>query len=77
MTSALSPVIHELSRIAGAVESDRAAAVGAEISALRDEVAQLRLAVAHLRASAQPVPAALRPVVARAMVATAEHARAV
>ncbi|MBO0876986.1 MAG: hypothetical protein J2P19_26725 [Pseudonocardia sp.] len=67
-SGALAPVLHELTRIAGAVETERAARDQALIDALRSEVAELRAAVAHLRASAAPLPAALRPVVARALV---------
>lgn len=67
-SGALAPVLHELTRLAGAVESERAARDQALIDALRREVAELRAAVAHLRASAAPLPAALRPVVARALV---------
>lgn len=76
-SGALAPVLHELTRIADAVETERAARDQALIDALRKEVAELRAAVAHLRASAAPLPAALRPVVARSLVgATAEVDRA-
>lgn len=65
--SIVSPILHELQRIAGRVDTERAAADQALISELRVEIAQLRSAVAHLRAAATPLPARLRPVVARAM----------
>lgn len=66
--SAVAPLLHELDRIAGAVESRRAAEDRALIEALTREVAELRAAVAHLRAGAGPLPARLRPAVARAAV---------
>jgi uncharacterized coiled-coil protein SlyX len=47
----LAPVLQELSRIAGDVESARAAEDRATIEALRKEVAELRAVVARLRAS--------------------------
>lgn len=65
--SPLAPVLDELSRIADAVESERAAEDRATIEALRREVTELRAAVARLRASNLPVPNALQPVVARSM----------
>jgi len=61
------PLLTELERIAGRVETERAATDQALIDELRHEVAQLRAAVAHLRAGATPLPGRLRPVVARAM----------
>ncbi|GLZ02818.1 hypothetical protein Acsp03_02850 [Actinomadura sp. NBRC 104412] len=64
----LAPVLEELSRITGAVESDRAARDRATIEALRKEVADLRAAVAHLRVSRRPLPASLRPAVARSLI---------
>jgi len=72
----LRPLVDELSRLSGAVDSERAAADRAVIEHLRDEVTALRRAVAHLRISHQPIPEALRPVVARAMVETSELAQA-
>lgn len=68
MDVTLRPLVDELSRLSGAVDSERAAADRAVIEHLRDEVTALRRAVAHLRISHQPVPESLRPVVARAMV---------
>jgi hypothetical protein len=65
--SIVSPILDELQRISGHVDTERAAADQALISELRAEIAQLRSAVAHLRASATPLPGRLRPVVARAM----------
>jgi hypothetical protein len=71
--SIVSPLLTELERIAGRVETERAAADQALICELRQEIAQLRAAVAHLRAGTAPLPGRLRPVVARAMT-TAEPA---
>jgi hypothetical protein len=68
----LAPVLDELSRITGEIESDRAAKDRATIEALRKEVADLRAAVAHLRVSRQPLPASLRPAVARSLIDGAE-----
>ncbi|HEX4360957.1 MAG TPA: hypothetical protein VH141_25705 [Pseudonocardia sp.] len=65
---ALAPVLRELSRISGSVESRRAAEDRATIEALRREITELRAAVARLRASRGPVPEALRPVVARSVL---------
>ena len=65
---ALAPVLRELSRISGSVESSRAAEDRATIEALRREITELRAAVAQLRASRGPVPEALRPVVARSVL---------
>ncbi len=67
--SIVHPLLTELERIAGRVESDRALADQALIAGLREEVVQLRAAVAHLRAGATPLPTRLRPVVARAVTA--------
>jgi hypothetical protein len=72
----LRPLVDELSRITGEVETERAAADRAVIEHLQHEVAALRRAVAHLRISHQPVPESLRPVVARAMVEAAGLAEA-
>jgi polyhydroxyalkanoate synthesis regulator phasin len=47
----LAPVLQELSRIAGDVETARAAEDRETIEALRREVAELRATVARLRAS--------------------------
>lgn len=69
----LSPVLHELGRIAGAVESARSVADQQIIAALQREVAELRTVVAYLRAGAGPVPTRLRPVVARAVLAAADE----
>jgi hypothetical protein len=71
----LAPVLDELSRITGAVESERAAKDRATIDALRREVADLRAAIAHLRASRQPLPSSLRPAVARSLIDGAEVPR--
>jgi len=68
----LAPVLHELSRISGSVESRRAAEDRATIEALRREITELRAAVAQLRSSRGPVPEALRPVVARSLL---EHSQ--
>ncbi|GAY11491.1 hypothetical protein [Pseudonocardia sp. N23] len=68
METSLRPVVDELSRLTGDVETVRAAADRETIEHLRDEVVALRRAVAHLRVSHLPVPEPLRPVVARAMV---------
>jgi hypothetical protein len=68
---ALAPVLRELSRISGSVESRRAAEDRATIEALRREITELRAAVARLRASRGPVPEALRPVVARSVLGPA------
>lgn len=67
--SIVAPLLRELDRIAGAVESRRAAEDEARIEALTREVTALRVAVAHLRAAARPLPTHLRPVVARAGLA--------
>ncbi len=64
----LAPVLHELYRLTGDVESRRAAEDRLVIESLTSEVAALRAAVAHLRSGATPLPHALRPVVARALV---------
>jgi hypothetical protein len=69
---ALAPVLHELSRISGSVESHRAAEDRETIEALRREITELRAAVARLRASRGRVPEALRPAVARSVL---EHSR--
>jgi hypothetical protein len=61
----LAPVLRELSRIAGDVESTRAAEDRKTIEALRKEVAELRATVAQLRASRHPVPGSPRPSVPR------------
>lgn len=58
----LSPVMHELSRITGAVESERAERDRATIEALRKEVTELRATVAQLRASRPPAARPPRPV---------------
>lgn len=66
-------ILRELERIAGAVESRRAADDRATIDALTREVADLRATVAHLRAArdgGRPLPGRLRPVLARAVLAT-------
>lgn len=65
----MNAILHELDRIAGAVESRRAADDRTTIDALTREVADLRRTVAHLRAGAAPLPAHLRPVLARAVLA--------
>jgi hypothetical protein len=71
----LAPVLDELSRIADAVESERAARDRETIEALRKEVADLRAAVAHLRTSGKPLPASLRPAVARSLIDGADVPR--
>jgi hypothetical protein len=68
------PLLHELDRIAGAVESRRAAEDRVVIEELTREVSQLRAAVAHLRAAATPLPRRLQRVVARAVVAAEQPA---
>ena len=68
-TSPTTALLHELERITGRADTERAAADQATIDDLRREVAELRRAVAHLRAAAGPLPPALRPVVARAVLA--------
>ncbi|OLT20441.1 hypothetical protein BJF78_35430 [Pseudonocardia sp. CNS-139] len=67
--SVVEPLLHELRRISGQADTERAAADQALIAELRAEISGLRAAVAHLRAGAGPLPRELRPVVARAMVA--------
>lgn len=71
--SVVDPLLRELDRIAGSVESRRAAEDRALIDALTHEVAQLQAAVAHLRAAATPLPGHLRPAVARALVAVRQE----
>lgn len=56
----LAPVLHELSRITGAVETERAARDRATIESLRREVAELRATVARLRGSRTVLPHAPR-----------------
>ncbi|MDT7707521.1 MAG: hypothetical protein QOG20_3128 [Pseudonocardiales bacterium] len=73
--SIVHPLLTELERISGHVETERAAVDQALIADLRREVAELRAAVAHLRAGATPLPGRLRPVVARAMTAVELPAR--
>jgi hypothetical protein len=63
----IGPLLTELERITGRVDTERAAADQALICELRAEIAQLRAAVAHLRAGTAPLPGRLRPAVARAM----------
>jgi type II secretory pathway component PulM len=65
--SIVRPLLTELERISGRVDTERALADQALIGDLRREIAELRAAVAHLRAGATPLPGRLRPVVARAM----------
>lgn len=65
--SIVHPLLTELERIAGRVETERAAADQVIIAELHREVADLRAAVAHLRAGGKSLPGRLRPVVARAM----------
>lgn len=61
----LAPVLHELSRITGAVESERAERDRATIEALRREVLELRATVARLRGSRTVLARTTRPVAAR------------
>ena len=75
--SIIHPLLTELERISGRVDTERAAADQALIADLRREITELRAAVAHLRAGATALPGRLRPVVARAMITVgppvAEH----
>jgi signal transduction histidine kinase len=75
--SNVAPLLTELERISGRVDTERAAADQALIADLRSEIAELRAAVAHLRAGSAALPARLRPAVARAMTsagsAVVEH----
>lgn len=66
--SPVASLLHELERISGRADTERAAADQALIAELRQEVAELRAAVAHLRAGSTALPGRLRPVVARAMI---------
>ena len=67
--SMVDPLLTELERISGRVDTERAAADQALIAGLLREIAELRAAVAHLRVGSTPLPSRLRPVVARAMSA--------
>jgi uncharacterized coiled-coil protein SlyX len=62
----LSPVLDELSRITGEVDTERAARDRDTIEELRREVTALRVTVAQLRGSRHTLTAPVRETVARA-----------